>query len=83
MIGVMEWKLDVQSAIDLPNMGSRNKDTELERGTDLEKHKSDLQRMGHRVTIMPFPSGVQAIVLDQEGLSGGADPRREGRVLGD
>ena len=83
MIGVMEWKMDVQSAIDLPNMGSRNKDTELERGTDLEKHKSDLQRMGHRVTIMPFPSGVQAIVLDQEGLSGGADPRREGRVLGD
>ncbi len=83
LIGVIDWQLDVQQAIALPNMGSRNKETELERGTVLEKHQSDLQRMGHRVTIMPFPSGVQAIMQEKNGLSGGADPRREGSASGD
>ena len=83
LIGVIDWQLDVQQAIALPNMGSRNKETELERGSVLEKHQSDLQRMGHRVTIMPFPSGVQAIMWEKNGLSGGADPRREGSASGD
>ena len=83
LIGVIDWQLDVQQAIALPNMGSRNKETELERGTVLEKHQSDLQAMGHRVTIMPFPSGVQAIMMEKNGLSGGADPRREGSASGD
>ena len=83
LIGVLDWQLNVQQAIDLPNMGSRNKETELERGTVLEKYQTDLQRMGHRVTIMSFPSGVQAIVLGREGLQGGADARREGSASGD
>lgn len=83
LIAVLDWQLNVQQAIDLPNMGSRNKDTELERGTALEKHLPDLQRMGHRVTIMPFPSGVQAIVLERDGIKGGADGRREGNASGD
>ena len=82
LIAVLDWQLDVQQAIDLPNMGSRNKDTELERGTVLEKYVPDLQRMGHRVTIMPFPSGVQAIVLERDGIKGGADGRREGNASG-
>ena len=83
LIGVLDWKMDVQQAINLANMGSRNKQTELERGSVLEKLQPDLQRMGHRVTIMPFPSGVQAIMLDQQGITGGADPRREGSASGD
>jgi gamma-glutamyltranspeptidase/glutathione hydrolase len=83
LIGVLDWQLNVQAAIDLPNMGSRNKETELERGTLLEKYQTDLQRMGHRVNIMPFPSGVQAIVRDKGRLFGGADPRREGSASGD
>ncbi len=83
LIAVLDWQLDAQQAIDLPNMGSRNKDTELERGTVLEKYLPDLQRMGHRVTIMPFPSGVQAIVLERDGIKGGADGRREGNASGD
>jgi len=83
LIGVLDWKMDVQQAINLANMGSRNKQTELERGSVLEKLQPDLQRMGHRVTIMPFPSGVQAIMLDPQGITGGADPRREGSASGD
>jgi gamma-glutamyltranspeptidase len=30
-----------------------------------------------------MPSGVHAIVLDKDGITGGADPRREGRADGE
>ena len=83
LVGVIDWNLDVQQAIDLPNMGSRNRDTELERGTSLESLQGALREKGHRISIMPMTSGVQAIVRDAQGLSGGADPRREGRAAGE
>ncbi|WP_261171972.1 gamma-glutamyltransferase family protein, partial [Bordetella pertussis] len=83
LVGVLDWKLDVQQAIALPNLGSRNKETELERGTALEALAPALRRMGHEVRITDFPSGIQGIVIGPHGLAGGADPRREGLALGD
>ncbi len=82
LVGVLDWNLDIQAAIDLPNMGSRNKETELEKGTALEALASDLERMGHPVRIIEFPSGIHGIVIDAKGLQGGADPRREGLAVG-
>ncbi len=83
LIGVLDWQLDIQQAIALPNMGSRNRDTELEQGSDLERLQQVLRQNAHRVTIAPSPSGVHAIMIKPEGLFGGADPRREGIALGD
>ena len=83
LIGVLDWRLDLQQAIALPNMGSRNRDTELEQGTDLERLQQALRDSGHRVTIAPAPSGVHAIMIQPDALLGGADPRREGVALGD
>ena len=83
LIGVLDWGLDVQQAINLPNIGSRNRETELERGTSAESLQQDLRQRGHRVTILPMPSGLHAIVRDTDGLTGGADPRREGQAAGD
>ena len=83
LIGVLDWRLDVQQSINLPNIGSRNRDTELERGSAAESLQQGLRQRGHRVTILPMPSGVHAIVLDKDGMTGGADPRREGRAAGD
>jgi gamma-glutamyltranspeptidase/glutathione hydrolase len=83
LIGVLDWRMDVQQAIAHPNMGSRNRDIELERGTALESFASSLRDKGHRVSVMPMPSGVQAIVRDRDGWTGGADPRREGLAAGD
>ncbi|HYF53660.1 MAG TPA: gamma-glutamyltransferase, partial [Salinarimonas sp.] len=34
LVGILDWRLDPQVAVDLPNMGSRNGPTELERGTE-------------------------------------------------
>ncbi|NCV84865.1 MAG: gamma-glutamyltransferase [Oxalobacteraceae bacterium] len=83
LMGVLDWKLDIQQAIALPNMGSRNRDTELEQGSGLESLQQALRQSGHRVSIAPSPSGVHAIMIQPDALSGGADPRREGVALGD
>ena len=83
LVGVIDWNLDIQEAISLPHYGSRNKATELERGTQLEQMIGPLQAMGHDVIVHEFPSGLHGIVIDENGLSGGVDPRREGIALGD
>lgn len=82
IVGVLDWGLDMQAAIALPNMGSRNKETELEKGTALEALAPALEAMGHPVRITEFPSGIHGIVIDAQGLQGGADPRREGLAKG-
>ncbi len=83
LVGVLDWGLDVQSAIDLPNIGSRNRETELEQGSAAVALQQDLQALGHRVKILPLTSGIQAIRVGPEGLQGGADSRREGQAAGD
>lgn len=82
LVGVLDWNLDIQQAIALPNMGSRNQATELEQGTSLAEMAPLLRGKGHEVKVVEFPSGIQGIVMDRGVLTGGADPRREGRVLG-
>lgn len=82
LVGVLDWDLDIQQAISLPNLGSRNQATELEKGSTLEDMAPLLRARGHEVKLVEFPSGVQGIVIDKGTLTGGADPRREGLVLG-
>src|SRR3546814_6754705 len=83
LLGMLDWGLDIQQAIDLPNYGSRNRFTELEKGR-LHELAAPLRFMGHEVREVEFPSGLQGIVLTSDGLEGGADPRREeiGRAQG-
>jgi gamma-glutamyltranspeptidase/glutathione hydrolase len=83
LVGVLDWKLDSQQALSLPNFGNRNGPTELEKGTQIEQLKPALEAMGHTVQIVEQTSGSHAIVLTNQGLVGGADPRREGVALGE
>jgi len=82
LVGILDWGLDVQQAIDLPNFDSRNGPTELERGTELEALAPALKAMGHAVSVIDMTSGVQGIRRVKGGLEGGADPRREGVAIG-
>jgi gamma-glutamyltranspeptidase / glutathione hydrolase len=82
LIGTLDWTLDVQKAIDLPNFGSRNGPTEIEKGTELEGVEGALKAMGHEVRVIDMTSGLQAIRRVRGGLEGGADPRREGVARG-
>ncbi len=88
LVAMLDWKLDPQAAINLPNFGSRNGATELEKGLFSPGLKRALVDKGHALNEIDMTSGVQAIVLTRDGqqklrLSGGADPRREGEALGD
>ncbi|MGP6463012.1 gamma-glutamyltransferase [Pseudomonas parakoreensis] len=87
-VGLLDWNLDPQSAISLPNFGSRNGPTELEQGQFSPALIQALKDKGHVVNEIDMTSGTQAIVRvkDAQGkasLEGGADPRREGEALGD
>lgn len=87
-VGLLDWNLDPQSAISLPNFGSRNGPTELEQGQFSPALIQALKDKGHAVNEIDMTSGTQAIVRvkDAQGkasLEGGADPRREGEALGD
>jgi gamma-glutamyltranspeptidase/glutathione hydrolase len=83
LVGVIDWKLDPQAAIALPNVGSRNGPTELEQGTAAVALRPKLEALGHRTVVHELNSGVHAIVRAPGGWVGGADPRREGVVRGD
>ena len=83
IVGVIDWQLDPEAAISLPNIGSRNGPTELEAGTAAVALEPGLRALGHPVTVMAHPSGIQAIVRTPDGWIGGADPRREGIARGD
>lgn len=87
VVGTLDWGLDVQQAIALPNFGSRNGPTELEQGRASPALVSALEARGHEVRLINQTSGLQGIQrVVREGRAswfGGADPRREGIVLGD
>jgi gamma-glutamyltranspeptidase / glutathione hydrolase len=83
LVGLLDWKLDPQQAVDLPNFGSRNGPTELEKGTEAEGWKAALEAKGHEVRLIDMTSGIQAIVVTPAGFVGGADTRREGVAIGD
>jgi gamma-glutamyltranspeptidase/glutathione hydrolase len=83
IIGVIDWGLDPQAAIALPNRGSRNGPTEYEAGTALELIRPALEALGHTVRPVESVSGLHAVAVQDGRLLGGADPRREGVALGD
>jgi gamma-glutamyltranspeptidase/glutathione hydrolase len=83
LLAVIDWKLDPQAAAALPNFGSRNGPTELEKDTPVAALAPKLVALGHRVAVIEETSGVQTILRTPGKLVGGADPRREGIVLGD
>ena len=83
LVGVLDWRLDVQAAIDLPNAGSRNGPTLVEKGSPYEALGAQLRKRGHDVEPVSLPSGLHGIERVPGGWRGGADSRREGIAKGD
>ncbi len=83
IIALVDWKLPMRDAIALPHVINRNGVTDLEKATVLEKIAPRLEKLGHKIRIRPLTSGLHGIVETSSGrLMGGADPRREGVVMG-
>ena len=84
LIGVLDWNLDIQAAIDLPHVTNRNGGTDLEAGTAAAGFQAALEERGHKVNVRDLNSGLHGIFISDDGTRiGGADPRREGIAKGD
>jgi gamma-glutamyltranspeptidase/glutathione hydrolase len=83
LLGSLQWGLDVQRAIDLPNFGTLGGPVILERGQFPAATLQALRDRGHTVVEFDLTSGLQGIQRTPTGWFGGADPRREGIVRGD
>lgn len=85
IIGLLDWDLDAQEAIDVPNFANYNNPAVLlESDMFPDEIKESLEARGHEVQERNMTSGLQAIQRLQDGtLYGGADPRREGIVKGE
>ncbi len=83
LTGTLHWGLNAQQAIDLPNFASLGGPTLLEAQRFERSTVDALKARGHEVREMDMTSGLQAIERTPRGWFGGADPRREGVVLGD
>lgn len=85
--GVLNWGLLPQQAINLPNFGSLNGPSLLEEKRFAPATVEALKARGAEVREMNMTSGLQAITRGQAHGTpvwlGGADPRREGVVMGD
>jgi gamma-glutamyltranspeptidase/glutathione hydrolase len=82
LLGTLNWELNVQEAIDLPNFSNLNGPSFLEVNRFPMPIRQGLKNKGHEVVELPMPSGLQAIEVTPFGFLGGADPRREGLVMG-
>jgi gamma-glutamyltranspeptidase/glutathione hydrolase len=87
LVGTLDWGLNVQQAIALPNFGSRNGPTELEERRFPPALVDALKARGHTVRLSEQNSGLHGIqrlsIHGQDYWFGGADPRREGVAKGD
>ena len=94
LIAILDWRLDVQTAIDMPHLVNRFGTYDLERGTAAEAMAPALEALGYKVDIRDLNSGLHGIALwgdDVPGvgvlesgspyLAGGADSRREGAIF--
>ena len=90
LIGTLNWDMNAQQAINLPNFGSLNGPSILEAKRFPPAVVEALKAKGHEIREIDMTSGLQAIerttssgASTYDGFFGGADPRREGVVLGD
>jgi gamma-glutamyltranspeptidase/glutathione hydrolase len=83
LYGVLNWGMNTQQAINLPNFGSLNGPSMLEEKRFPPATVEALRARGAPVREQTMTSGLQAIQRTPTGYFGGADPRREGVVMGD
>ncbi len=82
ILGMIDWGLSPQEAIELPNFISRNGAIRLEESRFDPEIAKGLEKMGHKVIREKGEiSGLHIIRRKSDGsYDGGADPRREGKV---
>jgi gamma-glutamyltranspeptidase/glutathione hydrolase len=83
IIAHLDWGMNVQDAINMPHAVNRFGTYDLEEGTGAVALQNELEEVGYKVKVRALNSGLHAIVIGDDLLMGGADPRREGVALGE
>ncbi len=98
LMGVLDWGMDAQQATSMidfgaanspnTNVGSEHPNVNIANNGNDDPLISGLRALGHTVNTAQQSSGISTIVVRTapagwKYLEGGADPRREGIVLGD
>ncbi len=82
VIGVLDWNMDVEDAIALPQVYAPGDRVAIEAGSRLETLIPALTAKGHNPTTTKLPLKANGIQRKSRGWIGGADPRSEGAVAG-
>lgn len=82
IIAHLDWGMNIQQAIASPHLVNRFGKFDVEAGTSAEDLSEGLTKLGYEVGARNLNSGLHGIAFTEQGLQGGADPRREGIVLG-
>jgi len=83
IIAHIDWNANAAEASAWTNFGSRNGAFEIEPGQVINDARKTLTARGHQIRTGPMTSGTHIIIIRNGIIEGGADPRREGRALGD
>lgn len=92
LVSMLDWKLNPQQAVSSVSFGAANSPVTNVGGEHPAVDPSDngdhdalvqrLRQLGHQVSVAPQSSGLSTLAVDGDDIIGGADPRREGAVLG-
>jgi gamma-glutamyltranspeptidase/glutathione hydrolase len=82
LVGIIDWKMEPEAALALPNIVARGAVVAVETGSDPAIIAA---LKAHGLTVQPDQgedSGLSAVVKTPKGYLGAADPRREGEPAG-
>ena len=83
VLGIVDWGMSVQEAVNFPNIIARGDTVRVEIGREPGQELSNsLTAAGYKVEEVDGEnSGLHVILVTEDGLIGAADPRREGTVV--
>src|SRR5258708_14567701 len=75
LVATLDWKMDIQTAIDLPNFVSRNGPTEIEAGTEPERLRPPLNTMAPHVPSVELTNRLPLILPSAGSCTNGPEKR--------
>jgi len=83
LTNLLDYRMDVQTALDFPRVFHDGKVCQVERGIPTST-KEGLTNLGHKVVpaVLPHGGGQAIWISEKDGLVGGSDPRKDGCAIG-